>query len=117
MLNINHILNCAATYPNAKLKHKASGMILRAHSDGSYLCSPKAKSRGAGYIFLGPETLKNAATQVFCQSHKVVVSSASEAELAALFLTAKQCIPLRQALIDLGRPNYLHYLLPIMKQT
>ena len=73
--NINHILNYVATYPNAKLLCKSSDMILRAHSDGSYLCAPKARSRGAGYVFLGPEQLQNAAIQVFCQLHKVVVSS------------------------------------------
>ena len=102
LANIDHILNYVATYPNAKLLFKSSDMILRAHSDGSYLCAPKARSRGAGYVFLGDEKHMNAAIQVFCQLHKVVVSSAAEAELAALFLTAKQCIPIRQALFELG---------------
>ena len=103
--NINHILNYVATYPNAKLLYKSSDMILRAHSDGSYLCAPKARSRGAGYVFLGPESRCNAAVQVFCQLYKVVVSSVSEAELAALFMTAKHCIPMRQALLELGHPQ------------
>ena len=39
--------------------------------------------------------------QVLCQLFKVVVSSADETELAALFIIGKQCVPLRQALIEM----------------
>ena len=103
--NVNHILNYVATNPNAQILYKSSNMILRAHSDASYLCSPKAKSRGAACIFLGDESLRNGAIQVLCKLYKIVVSSAAEAELAALFMVGKQCIPLRQALIELGHPQ------------
>ena len=105
LANVNHMLNYVATNPNPMILFKRSNMILKAHSDASYLCAPKARSRGASYIFLGDEKLLNGPLQVLCKLFKVVVSSAAEAELAALFMTGKQCIPLRQALIELGHPQ------------
>jgi hypothetical protein len=38
------LLNYAATHPNATIRYHASDMILYAHSDASYLSSPKARS-------------------------------------------------------------------------
>ena len=42
--NATHLLNYVATNPNAKLLYKHSDMILRAHSDASYLCAPKLET-------------------------------------------------------------------------
>ena len=39
------------------------------------------------------------------KSIKFVMSSAAEAELAALFMTAKEMVPLRQTLIEMGWPQ------------
>ena len=39
------------------------------------------------------------------QLYKVVVSSAAETELAAIFIIGKQCVPLRQALVELFHPQ------------
>ena len=47
-----HLLNYAATYPNAEIKFVKSKMILAIHSDASYNSKPKARSRVGGYFFL-----------------------------------------------------------------
>ena len=71
-------------------------MILNIHSDASYLPEPHGRSRVAGHYFLG-ETPKNnepillnGVIYAFCGILKIVVTSAAEAELAALFLNAKE---------------------------
>ena len=43
--------------------------------------------------------------QVLYQLFKVIVSSDAETELAALFITGKKCVPLRQDLIELHHPQ------------
>jgi len=42
LANVNHMLNYVATNPNPMILFKRSNMILKAHSDASYLCAPKA---------------------------------------------------------------------------
>ena len=102
LFHIKYILNYVTTFPKPIILFKKLNIKLKAHSDVSYLCTPRARSRGVGYIFLGEECLHNGSIQVLCKLLKVVVSSATEAELAALYITCKQCIPLCQALIKLG---------------
>jgi hypothetical protein len=86
-----HFLDYLATHPNAIVRFYASDMILNVHSDASYLSAPNAKSRAAGYYFLGsiPQDGKpiflNGAIHVLCTLLKFVASSAAEAELGALF--------------------------------
>ena len=38
-----HLLNYAATHPDAKVRFRASDMVLHIHSDASYLSEPEAK--------------------------------------------------------------------------
>jgi phenolic acid decarboxylase len=45
-------LNYAATHPDAVLCYQASDMILKVHSDSSYLNLPKARSRAGGHFYL-----------------------------------------------------------------
>ena len=45
-------LDYVTTHPDAILTYSASNMILNVHSDASYLCEPKAKSRAGGHFFL-----------------------------------------------------------------
>ena len=71
-------------------------MILNVHSDASYLSETRARSRLAGYFFLGSKIVKgekikmNGNIFVSCGILKIVVCSAAEAELAALFLNIKE---------------------------
>ena len=54
-----HLLNYAATHPDAKVRFHKSGMTLHAHSDGSCLSIAKARSRVAGFFFLADNDSKS----------------------------------------------------------
>ena len=47
-----NLLNYAASHPDAKVSFHKSGMMLHAHSEGSFLSITKARSRAAGFFFL-----------------------------------------------------------------
>lgn len=47
------LLDYARTYPEVSVRYKASKMILNIETDAAYLVLPKAKSRLAGYFYLG----------------------------------------------------------------
>ena len=49
---IAKLLNYLATYPDAQIKYRDSGMILHVHSNASYLSTNKARSRAEGIHFL-----------------------------------------------------------------
>jgi hypothetical protein len=113
------LLNYAATHPDAELRYVASDMCLWNDSDASYLSEAKARSTCAGYHFLSdqpkdpdkppdpndPEPMHNAPVHVTCNIMREVVSSASEAELGGLFYTAKDAVPIRTCLEELGHPQ------------
>ena len=90
------ILDYLATHPDAKVRFRASDMILNIHSDASYLTEPKSRSRASGHFFLGwlpidGEPIKlNGAFHTLCSILRFVVSSAAEAELGALFLNCQE---------------------------
>ena len=46
-----YLLDYAATHLDAKIRYRASEMILQIHTDASYLSEPKAQSRAAGHYF------------------------------------------------------------------
>jgi hypothetical protein len=86
-------------------------MVLNIHSDASYLSEARARSRVAGYFYLGenpvdgqPITL-NGAVYVFGGILKFVVASAAEAELGALFINCKDGKVIRLILQELGHPQ------------
>lgn len=67
---------------------------------------PKARSRAAGYQYLGNKyPPANGAINVLCHIMREVVSSAAEAELGALFYNGKEACPIRTALEELGHPQ------------
>jgi hypothetical protein len=113
MKAVTQLLNYCATHPDAVVRYYASNMILEVDSDASYLSAPKARSRAAGYLTLGylpapvtdppmPARPRNGAINILCTIMREVVSSAAEAELAALFHNGKEACPLRIALEELG---------------
>ena len=104
------VLRYFATYPTAAVVYRASDMILRVHSDGSYLSEPRAGSRLAGIEYLGSEGDEdlpptNGLINVVCCRSDVVLSSACETEWAAIFKTCKEAVESRQTLQDLGFPQ------------
>eukprot|EP00957_Ditylum_brightwellii_P187854 14302844-Ditylum_brightwellii.AAC.1 len=79
-------------------------MILRVHSDASYLSKPKACSRAGGHFYLGniqPHHM-NGPVLVLSQILRNVMASVAEVELDALLENAKELVALRTALQELG---------------
>ena len=113
---ITHLLNYAATNPDATVRYIASDMCLKIHSDASYLSEPKARSRAGGHFFLSSNQLtppsatsipppRNGAIHTLCQIMKVVLASATEAELGAAFFNAKDGVLCRTILEEMGHPQ------------
>ena len=73
----------------------ASDMKLATHSDASYLSEPKACSRAGGHFFLSNDsTIPQNNRAVLNISHiiKHVMSSATEAELADLYIMSMEVV-------------------------
>jgi hypothetical protein len=102
-------LNYCATHPDATLRYYASDMILKVHSDASYLSESRARSRAAGHFYMGnaddPTDTRNGSILAFTQIMKAVMSSASEAEIGALFENCKRATILRTTLEEMGHPQ------------
>ena len=107
----NHLLDYVSWNPNATIRFHASDMILHVDSDAAYLVLPRARSRLAGHFFLGPDPTKTKVTTsngpllTECKTIRHVVSSAAEAETAALFHNAQTARPIRYILTELGHPQ------------
>ena len=98
-------LDYAATHPDAVLTYRKSDMVLAVHSDASYLTEPQARSRAGGHHYLSSDVElppNNGAVLNIAQIIKAVMSSAAEAEIGALFINAREAIPARMALIEMG---------------
>ena len=85
--------------------YRASNMVLAAHADVSFLTEPGSRSRAGAHIFLSednPIPRNNGPVLTISQIIKFVMASAAEAELAAMYITAREMIPLRNALTEMG---------------
>jgi hypothetical protein len=107
-----HLLDYAATHPDAAIRFHRSAMILYVHSDASYLSEAKARSRIGGYFYLGnpneptDNPKPNGPIHVESRILKNVMAAASEAEIAALFHTGQEAVHIRQILYELDRPQH-----------
>ena len=86
-------------------------MILNVHSDALYLSAPKVHSCAGGYFFLGSIPVDgniklNGTIHITCTILKLVVGSAAEAKLGALFLNAQQAKIFRLTLAELDILNH-----------
>ena len=89
------LLDYIATQEEAVLTYDASDMKLAVHSDASYLSEPKARSRAGGYFFLSGESSvwgNNGAVLNIAHIIKHVMSSVTKAELAALYIMAREVV-------------------------
>jgi hypothetical protein len=103
---VNQLLDYFATLPNAKLRYHGSDMVLKIHSDAGYLNETKAHSRAGGNCFLGnlpdkPE-MYNRAILNPTGILKHIASSATEAEVGALFVNTKEGEIVRTTLKEMG---------------
>ena len=88
-------LNYAATQEEAVLTYNVSETKLATYSDASYLSEPKARSRAGGHIFLSSDSSvphNNGAVLNIVHIIKHVMSSATEAKLAALYIVAREVV-------------------------
>jgi hypothetical protein len=116
---LTQLLNYAAAHPDATVRYTASDMYIHIHSDASYLSEAKARSRAGGTFFLSskphdPSTVPsptatlppyNGTIQTISSIMWNVMASATEAELGAVFQNARDCVPLRIALEEMGHPQ------------
>jgi hypothetical protein len=109
-----HLLNYAATHPDATIQFKASEMCLHIHSDASYLSKSNAPSQAGGIFFLSnkpsdqpnpPPPPINAPVHIVSSILRNVMASATEAEVGACFHNAQDACPIRTTLIELGWPQ------------
>jgi hypothetical protein len=108
MAAANRALSYAAGHSTNTIVYYASDMILFSHVDASYLSRSHARSVAGAYFFLGDrnQPLKiNGAVHVFSSIIPCIVSSAGEAEYAALFAGGQHAASLRTILSDLGHPQ------------
>jgi hypothetical protein len=110
LVQVQHFLHYAATFPNAQGIFRASDMRLIVHSDASYLSESNARSRAGGNHFLSnhgdPTTVPlNAPIEAISIIISAVVAGAWEAEYAALFINGQAAQPTRLTLEDLGYPQ------------
>ena len=88
------------------LRH--SYMILAEHADVGFINESKSRSRAGAHIFLSennPKLKLNGPVLTIAKIIKDVMASASEYEMAALYVTAKKMIPLPNTLIEMGWPQ------------
>ena len=99
------LLNYLGTQEEAILTYNASDMILAVHSNASYLSKPKVRSRAGGHFFLSSNTqlpANNGAILNISHIIKNVMSLATEAELAALYIMAREAVYIRIILKEMG---------------
>jgi hypothetical protein len=99
------LLNYLATQEDAVLSYHASNMALAVHSNASYLSKPKAQSRAGGHFFLSSDTTvlpNNGAILNIAHIITNIMSSATEAELAGLYIMTRKAVYIRIILEELG---------------
>ena len=96
---INQILNYSATHPVNGILYCSRDMVLCAHSDAGFHNKSKGHIRAGDHIFLSgndPMPRWNGAVLTLAQIIKFVISSASEAELGALFIAAQDMVAMKK---------------------
>jgi hypothetical protein len=108
MKKVKQFLDFAASQEEAIVTYKASDMVLAIHSDASYLSEPKARSRAGGHFFMSsdaPQPANNGAVLNIAQIIKAVMTSAAEAEIGAMYINAREAVPARKTLEEMGHPQ------------
>ena len=101
MQTVKHLLDYAATNPNAILTYQSSDMVVAGHSDASYLLETKSRSIAGENIFMSNNTAfppNNVAVLTIAKIIKAVISSTAETQLGAIFINCKEAITELQAL-------------------
>jgi hypothetical protein len=104
------LLNYCSSHPDATIRYHASDMILNIHSDAGYLHEPEAQSRAEGNFFMSLTPKNgvqhhNGSILTLSTILHMVVASAAEAEIGALFLNAKEGVNIWNILKEMGHPQ------------
>ena len=106
---VEHFLTYDASHPNATIKFYKSDMILKIHSDTSYLSERQGRSCAGGNFYLGNrEDTPDPPNGPILNTTGIlanVMSAASEAEAAALFTNMKEGVIQRIALEEMQWPE------------
>ena len=101
---IIQILDYCATYLVYGILYRSSDMVLCAHSDAAFHNKSKGCSRAGAHIFLSEKDAMprwNGSVLTLAKIIKFVMSSASESELGAMFITAQEMVAMRQTLQEM----------------
>ena len=101
-------LDYCASNPDGSIRYHASGMVLKLHSNSSYLNAIRGCSQQGGHFYLGNKTdpdILNGTILNLTAIMKMVLSSTAEAEFGALFHNTKEATPLCTTLKELGHPQ------------
>ena len=99
------LLDYLGTQEEAVLTYHRSQMVVAVHSDASYCSEPNARSRAGGHFFMSSDNTipqNNGAVLNIAHVIKHVMSSATEAELAGLYIMAREAVYIRIILEELG---------------
>ena len=83
-------------------------MILSVHVDAGFLNKYKARSRAGAHIFLSsndPKPKLNGPVLTIAHIIKSVMASVADSKMSVLYITAKNMVPLRNTLIEMGWPQ------------
>ena len=83
-------------------------MILAAQAYAGFLNESKDRSRSGDHIFLSekyPKPKLNGTLLTIAQIIKYIMASAAEAEMAAIYVTAKNMVSLHNTLIEMSWPQ------------
>ena len=104
-----HFLKYAASHPNANIKYYKSDMVLKIHSDASYLSERQGRSRAGGHFYFGnKDDQANPPNGTILNTTGIlanIMSAASEAEATALFTNMKEGVIQRIALEEMQWPQ------------
>jgi hypothetical protein len=95
---VKQVLDYCASQEEAVVTYHSSSMVLAVHSDASYLNKRKSRSRAGGHIYLSNDVTyppNNGAILNIAKVIDIVVLSAAEAELGALFMNAREAVYFR----------------------
>ena len=95
---INKLINYIATYPADQILYRSNDMLLCAHFDSGFHNKSKGRIRTGDNIFLSendPMPWWNGPVLTLSHMIKFVMSTASEAEVGVLFVTAQEMVAMK----------------------
>ena len=101
---IGQVLDYCATYPSYGILYRSSNMVVCAHSNAWFHNESKGRSRAGAHIFLSENDAMlrwNGPVLTLPKIIKFVMSSALEAELGAMVITAQEMVAMRQTLQEM----------------